>query len=734
VFGGVTLVIGGLGYARYLPEAGVLEVGYRTAQLLTVQFADGPPETPVPLELQLARLIALIPVASTIVAAFAVLLEGRRQRWCAEHFSYRAVVIGASDTAGKIANDAINHNDDGTPGQAPNGAQGRRHRQRRVVWVSGPAVDLAPVRGVRKIAQGLSRDALRKVIHGAECVVVAGEDDRDTLLRTTQLMDLLRSKDHTPGPLERAVPALQRRRASRSATALDDLVVRVVLRDNDLAAALLPTTLQASEQAPKLEVCSLSGQLVSSMLETRHWSSGGTATPPPVVIGSGPIAKDLLRLLVLGWHRPGELIPVAVVTDDAGWLRPVAGDLRDLAQITHRVAHIEPMTVVAAVHDLLRQWTPTEKQVKRLHIGERHVYLVGLPAILSIRIAEAIHTYLSPGGVTVLAEGHGPAVAKPPKSRVGEVSTPSTIKRVYEGAFTPGVAKGQPDVFQLLADQLTADCERWEAAEPGSVTHPADMRDVAREVPQAVSTAGLTLGGLDGRVILDPGELRVAAAVLAFQLKGITFDDLDPAAGYDVIELVAQLPILLRRIGVGVHRLPNRPALLDDRMIRTMAVLAHEQYRQTSEGISRPGEHLYARSSWDELDPWIQESNRAQVADIPVKLAAHDMTLGPLDGHPIDRSWLSKESIDELAQREHRRWMHQLKLSGYVYGDTTHHGDLRRNEPRTHTQLVPWEKLTDDVQKYDKVAVEGIPDLLAAVGLRVVCGAAAESPGGTVAG
>ncbi|HUG84784.1 MAG TPA: hypothetical protein VMM13_09480, partial [Euzebya sp.] len=685
IFGGITLILGGIGYARYLPDANLGEVAYRTAQLLTVQFTEGPAGTPVPGELQAARLIALIPVASTIVAAFTVLLEGRRQRWCAEHLTYDVVVLGASETAGEIANGAVTRDPDQTDADdVP-----------RVAWISGPSVDVAPIRGVRKVADVLDDTAVLKVIRGAKLVVVAAEDDQQTLLKATHLLDLLRTAQ------------------------IQNLLVRVVLHDSDLGGALLPSTLQPTDEAVRLDVCSLSGRLVSDVLRKRPPSAPETAAPAPLVVGSGAAAADLLRRLVLGWHRPGERIPLAVVTNEEEWLHPIIDDLGELAEIAYRVVHIEPMTVVAAAHDLIGRWQPTERQAGRQHIGKPHVYLAGIPPVLSDRIGQAIWDHLHPKGVTVLNDGPGPVQ--------GDDDRPEPAV-FYAGDLTRVVTTLETDVLALLADELAADRKRWQVVAPGSATNPDDMRDLARTVPRALAAADLILGGLDGRVILDPGELRMAATVLAGVVteSGSAQRDADPR--HDLLELVAQLPMLLRRVGVGVHRPPDRPAMLKDPMIRTMAALAHELYMRGAT-TAPPAEHQYAHTPWEDLDPWIQESNRAQVADIPVKLASRDLTLAPLADHPIDTGWLTDEAVDELAQREHRRWVHQMKLSGYRYADgPPQHGDLRKHERRTHNKLVAWGKLTREVQKYDENAVRGIPDLLAAVGLRVVPMRTADQP------
>jgi hypothetical protein len=70
--------------------------------------------------------------------------------------------------------------------------------------------------------------------------------------------------------------------------------------------------------------------------------------------------------------------------------------------------------------------------------------------------------------------------------------------------------------------------------------------------------------------------------------------------------------------------------------------------------------------------------------------------------------------LEMLAQLEHRRWMAEKQLAGYVYGEE------RDEDLMTHPDLVPWEMLSEPVREKDRDAIRQLPDMLALQGLQIV--------------
>lgn len=66
----------------------------------------------------------------------------------------------------------------------------------------------------------------------------------------------------------------------------------------------------------------------------------------------------------------------------------------------------------------------------------------------------------------------------------------------------------------------------------------------------------------------------------------------------------------------------------------------------------------------------------------------------------IDYNGMDQQLKDALAMTEHMRWAASLELMGYTYGETK---DYKR---KTHPCIQPWEKLSEDTQKYDYLVVK----------------------------
>jgi hypothetical protein len=149
-----------------------------------------------------------------------------------------------------------------------------------------------------------------------------------------------------------------------------------------------------------------------------------------------------------------------------------------------------------------------------------------------------------------------------------------------------------------------------------------------------------------------------------------------------------------------------------DKMARAM----HENYvaRQMKNNPDRPrvGNLAY----WQQLTDDLIDSNRQQADHIPVKLRAigsHVAVKGdPKELGPLVEGFTEKE-VELLAKLEHRRWMAERFLAGWVHG---RHKDIAN---RVSPYLVEWDHVPPNIQQYDRDFAEILPGVLKLVNSEV---------------
>ena len=151
----------------------------------------------------------------------------------------------------------------------------------------------------------------------------------------------------------------------------------------------------------------------------------------------------------------------------------------------------------------------------------------------------------------------------------------------------------------------------------------------------------------------------------------------------------------------------------EEMLVEAAARLIHEHYARCRQldpdGTTTP-------VPFDELPEEKRQSNRDAAADIPVKLRAinHGLRRIPSEANGRARTPdIADNEVDKLAQLEHRRWIGEQTLQGYVYGPEKIPG--RKVSP----YLVPFEKLPKEIQKYDFEAIYALPAVLQSLGYEV---------------
>ena len=122
---------------------------------------------------------------------------------------------------------------------------------------------------------------------------------------------------------------------------------------------------------------------------------------------------------------------------------------------------------------------------------------------------------------------------------------------------------------------------------------------------------------------------------------------------------------------------------------------------------------LPALVDFDQLSDNLKEQNRGVARDLPGKLEALGLVLrqdAPA-GAPAVTVDPKDPRVEELAKREHERWVARKLKTGWRYG-------RRRDDvKKLHPCIRPWEKLPQHEKEKDRMMVREIPDIVLAAGM-----------------
>jgi hypothetical protein len=116
---------------------------------------------------------------------------------------------------------------------------------------------------------------------------------------------------------------------------------------------------------------------------------------------------------------------------------------------------------------------------------------------------------------------------------------------------------------------------------------------------------------------------------------------------------------------------------------------------------------------WEELSQEFKDSNRKAADHMGVKMRGIGCQI-VLQSDPRPETKISPAELELLAELEHCRWNAERSLAGWTYDS------VKSNKTRTTPYLVDWDKLTPDIQQYDRDAVANIPNVLKEAGLKIV--------------
>jgi hypothetical protein len=160
---------------------------------------------------------------------------------------------------------------------------------------------------------------------------------------------------------------------------------------------------------------------------------------------------------------------------------------------------------------------------------------------------------------------------------------------------------------------------------------------------------------------------------------------------------------------------------LDGQTLESLAEAAHEVYREGMEARgykygtvkSEIGKTRPALVPYWQLPEHMQEANRLNVKDIPVKLAVAGYIMIPARSNEAAFNFPG-DDLEMLAEKEHIRWMESLLVKGWTLAAKTDEAK------KQHDCLVPWKELPEGEKEKDRDLVRGIPVILARAGYAIV--------------
>ena len=141
-----------------------------------------------------------------------------------------------------------------------------------------------------------------------------------------------------------------------------------------------------------------------------------------------------------------------------------------------------------------------------------------------------------------------------------------------------------------------------------------------------------------------------------------------------------------------------------------IAQAIHEKYVKymTEKGKKQPN-----AKPWNDLSVEFKLSNLNQAKSYSEKLALIKCEMTLKDENREAVTSFTDDEILSMAKQEHQRWMDEKISDGWVYAE------LRDDKKKHHNCLIEWDKLSEEVQNWDKDPVRNMIEILDSVGYGV---------------
>lgn len=156
--------------------------------------------------------------------------------------------------------------------------------------------------------------------------------------------------------------------------------------------------------------------------------------------------------------------------------------------------------------------------------------------------------------------------------------------------------------------------------------------------------------------------------------------------------------------------------LISNTLLEQLAILHHSIYERNVFGLP-------ASEPWTNLDEGTRDSDRqAVIHHIATKLPSQGLTITPIGNQFTEEPLFefSQRQIEELAEKEHERWMEERFAAGWIFNPALGDGQDKTKSPWEHGNLRPWNELSEAAKNKDRMFIIGLPAILRSAGFRIV--------------
>lgn len=148
-----------------------------------------------------------------------------------------------------------------------------------------------------------------------------------------------------------------------------------------------------------------------------------------------------------------------------------------------------------------------------------------------------------------------------------------------------------------------------------------------------------------------------------------------------------------------------------DESIDKLARIIHTDYLKKLPRIDplRP-----THRPWDDLPDEIRNRSRQQADHLWIKLRSLNVKTTAIESTEKEFDLIYDERLEALSKAEHNRWC------AYMYYKGWKPGEKRDDALKIHTDLIPYEALSEEIKQYDRNVILNMPLLLKELGYKIV--------------
>ena len=342
--------------------------------------------------------------------------------------------------------------------------------------------------------------------------------------------------------------------------------------------------------------------------------------------------------------------------------------------------------------------------------------IVGYSKLTEKSIPDFIEPFLARMGRLASAGGHVPCHVNTWGDALYAVFDFACDAGIFALELARMLAEGKPDWLARGLYQETLDADGHIVKEPLNIRIGLHTGPVVIHYDPVVRRLGFTGTHVSraARIepITEPGQV-FASEEFAAMIEVDSEIQRRTGAGHCALastgftcEFVQRMHLAKNYPGLhNIYRVVPKPVF----SLEPLAEAVHEDYCLKS-AASAPASSL---RPWRELDEDQREANRAQAADIPNKLRLLGYELVRGGGLSPSQIIITADQMEELAMREHERWMAERRRRGWTYAPE------RDNARKLHPMLVPWDDLPEHEKDKDRDTLRNLPALVAKSGFTV---------------